>query len=84
MREKVQAVCCARDFTCPLGDCFSPLCVMRLYLPRPLLLSPSFSFSAVPPFPPPITTTSLLLPVDGLLIDVVVKREIDTDWMLYV
>lgn len=63
--------------------------VMHLYLSRPLPLSPSFSFSAVPPFgkcslSQQPCTSSLLLPVDGLPIDVVVKGEIDTDWMLCV
>lgn len=42
MREKVRAVCCARDFTCPLGDCFSCcvcVCVCHAFVP------PSSSFT---------------------------------------
>lgn len=44
MREKVWAVCCARNFTCPLGDCFS-CCACATCLYRPLSL---LCFCAVP------------------------------------
>lgn len=75
----------------PLCDCFSLLCVMCPHHPRPPPLSPFFCHFIIWQMPP--VTTALHYPCRPLLhpsgdglelpIDVVVKREIDTDWMLW-
>ena len=83
--RKCELLCCARDFTCPLGDCFSCTALVLFHI----LHLYSFCRSTIWQ-KPPVTTALYFLHSspsrDGLelLIDIVVKREINTDWILCV